>query len=240
MYSFLVPSDDGAGTNISYGGGAIDVSEDGNYLYLSCQQDDNGIAKLEIPPPGGLARVVAPCLGPRRADIAKVHPDLSAWRPVLGGVLELNGRITVTGFIIYDANGAATASHWSGPSLTQLSGPFAGTVKPGLVKSQMIAVPQEWRALVGGPAMSSAGYSSIVSRSSYGAAATVFDPADVTHDQVLQPERHAESERADGVSLPPRRQAVRHARTGGREARAEAALGHQAIRHRRHAGFGSG
>ncbi len=171
---------DGAGGDLSFGGGALGVSEDGRYLYVSCVQDHSGIAKLEIPAAGGRARVVSPCLGPTRAEIAKIHPDPNAFRPMLGGVLELNGRITVTGYISYDATGQTFASHWSGPSLSNLAGPFAGSVLPGMVKGQMASVPQEWRGLLGGPAMSSAGYTSIISRASYGAAVSVFDPAAIT------------------------------------------------------------
>jgi hypothetical protein len=177
--SFRFDWSDGAGGNLAYGGGALGVSEDGNYLYISCQQDDHGIAKLEIPPGGGMARVVAPCVGPDRAEIARIHPDPTAFRPMLGGVLEQNGRMVVTGYISYDANGGTTASHWGGPSLSALSGPYAGTVSPGMVKSQMGPVPHEWRPLLGGPALSSAGYTSIISRASYGASVSVFDPADV-------------------------------------------------------------
>jgi hypothetical protein len=43
----------------------------------------------------------------------------------------------------------------------------------------MAPVPPEWRPLLGGPALSSAGYTSIISRASYGASVSVFDPADV-------------------------------------------------------------
>jgi Putative metal-binding motif len=178
--SFRIPAGDGAGGLLDYGGGALGVSEDGKYIYWSCQMDDTGIAKLEIPALGAIAKVVAPCAGPRRADIAKIHPDPNQWRPVLGGVLEQGGRITVTAYIIYDAGGTTVSSHWSGPSLSQLQGPFSATVKPGMVKSQMAAVPPEWRQLLGGPAMSSAGYTSIISRASYGASVSIFDPKDVT------------------------------------------------------------
>jgi Putative metal-binding motif len=171
---------DGAGGDISYGGGALGVSEDGKYIYISCVMDHSGIAKLEIPAPGGRARVVSPCAGPKKADIAKIHPDPNAFRPMLGGVLELNGRMTVTGYISYDATGQTTASHWGGTGLSSLQGPFAGTVATGMVKSQMAPIPQEWRALLGGPALASAGYTSIISRASYGASVSVFDPATVT------------------------------------------------------------
>jgi hypothetical protein len=174
---------DGAGGDISYGAGAIGVSEDGKFLYLSCVSDHSGLAKLEIPATlGARMRVVAPCLGPRKADIAKVHPDPNAFRPMLGGVLELNGRMTVTGYISYDADGSTKSSHWGGTTLATMSGPFLGTVPPGMVKSQMAPIPPEWRALLGGPALSSAGYTSIISRASYGASVSVFDPADVTRD----------------------------------------------------------
>ncbi|MHB1260316.1 MAG: hypothetical protein ACYC2H_01230 [Thermoplasmatota archaeon] len=171
---------DGAGGDISYGGGAVGLSEDGKFIYISCVQDHAGFAKLTLPAVGGRAKVVAPCLGPNRAEIAKVHPDPSAFRPMLGGILELNGRITVTGYISYDASGSANKSHWHGPDLAHLSGPFAGTVPNGMVKSQMGVVPPEWRALLGGSAYSTAGYTSIISRASYGAAVTIFDPATVT------------------------------------------------------------
>ncbi len=177
--SFTWDWPDGAGGDISYGGGAIGVSEDGKYLYISCSRDDSGIAKLEIPTLGGRAKVVAPCLGPKKADIAKVHPDPSAFRPMLGGVLEQAGRMVVTGYISYDASGGTTASHWGGPSLSSLTGPVAGTVSTGFVKSQMAPIPQEWRSVLGGSALSSAGYTSIISRASYGTSVSVFNPNDV-------------------------------------------------------------
>lgn len=166
--------------DMSYGGGAMGVSEDGRFLYISCSQDMNGFAKLEIPTNGGMARVVAPCSGPNAAEIRKLHPDPNAFRPYLGGLLEQAGRVTVTAYISYDASNGTTASHWSGPTLQSLQGPFRGTVAPGMVKAHMGPVPAEWRALLGGPALSSAGYTSIISRASYGASVSVFDPATVT------------------------------------------------------------
>lgn len=182
MGAFYYDYPDGAGGTLSYGGGAMGVSEDGRYLYVSCQTDDHGIAKLEIPPDGGVARIVAPCLGPNRTELRKLHPDPTATKPQIGGVLEQGGRMVVTGFISYDATGGTVASHWGGPSLGQLSGPFIGTVPPGLVKSQMGPIPPEWRQALGGPAFSTAGYTSIISRASYGAAFSVFDPAAVTRN----------------------------------------------------------
>lgn len=177
--TFTIDWPDGAGGDLSYGGGAMGVSEDGAFLYWSCVRDDSGIAKISIPALGGQATVVAPCRGPTRAQIATIHPDPAAFRPMLGGVLEQGGRVIVTGYISYDATGQTTASHWGGTSLSSLAGPVAGTVATGFVKSAMAPIPTAWRSLLGGPALSSAGYTSIISRASYGASVSVFNPADV-------------------------------------------------------------
>jgi hypothetical protein len=175
---------DGAGNDISYGGNALGVSEDGRYLYISCHPNNavRGIAKLEIPAIGGQARVVSPCQGPTYADLSKLLPAQDGGQALVGGVFEQGGRVCVTGYWSYDANDRTLASHWCGPSLTQLAGPFKGTVRTGLVKSQMASVPSEWRALLGGPAFSTAGYTSIIGRASYGASLSVFNPADVTRN----------------------------------------------------------
>jgi hypothetical protein len=178
--SFTWDWPDGQGGDISYGGGALGVSEDGNFLYISCAQDHAGVAKLAIPGDFEQAAVVAPCQGPRRADLARIHPDPNAFRPMLGGVLEQDGRICVSAYISYDADGHAQFSHWCGPSLTELKGPFFGTVKPGMVGGPMAPIPPEWREALGGPALTSLYLRSIVSRSSYGFTASVFDPAKVS------------------------------------------------------------
>jgi hypothetical protein len=193
--SFRYDWPDGAGGDISYGGSALGVSEDGRFLYVACNGNTNmGIAKLEIPAIGATARVVEPCRGPNAASFAALLPSQDGGSRRLGGVLEQGGRITVTGYWTYDSTGATLASHWSGPSLSQLSGPFAGAwpggtsaaslnlKSPGFIKDHIAPVPAEWQAVLGGPALSSAGYTSIISRASYGASVSVFDPAAVNRN----------------------------------------------------------
>lgn len=180
---------DGAGGDISYGSGGIGVSEDGAAVYIACSHNTtSGVAKLAIPALGGMARVLAPCRGITRADFDKLMTGYGpgfAWgagQKLIGGVIEQGGRVCLTAFGSYDANNQAIKSHWCGPDLLHLAGPFGGTVSPGMVKGPMGVVPPEWRATLGGPAFSTAGYSSIISRSSTGAAFSVFDPASVTAD----------------------------------------------------------
>lgn len=189
--SFTYHWSDGAGGDISYGSGALGVSEDGNYLYISCNtvNAQRGIAKLRIPAIGQQAQIVAPCQGPNFTELLKILPSNDGGSLQIGGVLEQGGRMVVTGFASYDASNVTRASHWSGPSLTNLtgpwrgkfvSGPFTNQTHTGLVKSQIGAIPPEWRPLLGGPAFSTSGYTSIISRQSCGASFSVFDPTNVT------------------------------------------------------------
>lgn len=194
--SFRFPWDDGAGGQISYGSRAAALSADGKALHLSCVYDTTGFATLEIPAIGGLARVLTPCRAHlNRTDIAKVHPDPSAYAPTAGGLLDLGaGNFIASGYISYDAGGTTQRSHFriSNNGAT-VAGPFSPSITPGLgtdkagpgmVKSQMGWIPQVWRALLGAPAFIAAGYDSIISRASYGLAITTFDPAAVTADNI--------------------------------------------------------
>lgn len=174
---------DGAGNDISYGASALGVSEDGSTLYIACNVTNavRGIAKIAVPSIGGTGTVVDSCKGPNYTAITAIMPGpWDAGQALLGGVVEVGGRVVVSAYGSYDANAAAIASHWSGTSLSSLSGPFIGTVSPGMVKGQMGVIPAEWRSLLGGSAYSVSGYTSIISRQSYGPSFTVFDPTTVT------------------------------------------------------------
>lgn len=177
--------DDTAGGDVSYGGSALGISEDGQYLYIACNvvNAKRGIAKFRIPTDGTTRlQVVDGCKGPTAMDIMKIHPDPAAYSPQIGGILEQGGRVVVAGVITYDAGGSTAKSHWMGPDLAHLAGPFAGTTAPGLVKGGMGVIPAEWRSLLGGSAFAVSGYDSIASRQSYVPSFTAFNPADITRD----------------------------------------------------------
>jgi len=176
--------DDGAGNDVSYGGTGMGISEDGQLLYISCNSVNarRGIATFRIPTQGTQLQLVKGCSGPDVTEIKKIHPDPNAGTPQIGGILQYGGKIVVSGVITYDAGGTTAKSHWMGPDLDHLSGPFNGTVAPGYVKGGMGIIPQEWRALLGGPAFALSGYDSISSRQSYTPSFTVFDPSTVVAD----------------------------------------------------------
>ena len=123
---------DGAGGDISYGGTALGVSEDGDYIYISCNQgvSQRGIAKLALPATlngttgSPYMSVSAPCAGPTYTDLVDLLPAADGGVPLLGGLLELNGDVTVSGYWTYDASDDTLASHWHGASLSSFSGPF--------------------------------------------------------------------------------------------------------------------
>ena len=62
-------------------------------------------------------------------------------------------------------------------NLASLSGPVrVGKDFPGMIAGYMGVIPPEWRALFGGPALTGLCCTSVISRSSYGPAVSVFDP----------------------------------------------------------------
>jgi hypothetical protein len=176
---FFLPSDDGSGrppaeSFLSYGGFALGIGPDGQSLYFGCHAQGSRLARVTVPGIGGLASVVERCAAiPNLAAINPGDPNGQQ----LGGSLSWNGRLVVSGYSFYDGNNSASATHFVGSDTTTLGGPFrVGTDLPGMIAGYMGIVPQEWRGLLGGPALTGQCCLSIISRSSYGPSVSVFDP----------------------------------------------------------------
>ncbi|MGE0460885.1 MAG: hypothetical protein AB7Q16_05910 [Vicinamibacterales bacterium] len=189
--TITIPGTDSRGTMINFGGAAVGFSIDGKQIMLSCRaltsaggQDARGmVATFEIPAIGGTAKEVQPCTGLTVAQLAAISGSPGDYFPLLGGVLELpDGGILVNGFITYDAAGvyAPRKTWWRGPDLAHLAGPFEGAIRNGLAKGNTGIVPTEWRGLLGGDTYVQTGFTSIISRASYGASFSVFNAADAT------------------------------------------------------------
>jgi hypothetical protein len=181
--SFTLPATDGAfqspaeKSSLTYGGFALALGPDGQSLYYGCHDWHSMLARVSIPAIGASARVVEPCT--TVPNLAAVDGADSGARS-LGGSLWWNGRLALSGYAYYDADIDASASHFFGPSIGKLSGPvrLSGSV-PGMVAGYMGVVPQEWRSLLGGPALTGQCCLSIISRTSYGPSISVFDPDDL-------------------------------------------------------------
>ena len=95
-----------------------------------------------------------------------------------GGTLPWLGDLIVSGYCYYES-GVEQRSHWR-VSGTTATGPFQlGTAGAGLVSGWMTPVPAEWQGPLGGPALTGQGSIPIISRTSAGPAASVFNPGDV-------------------------------------------------------------
>jgi hypothetical protein len=120
----------------------------------------------------------------------------------IGGQLVYRGRLYGSVYVYYDAAGSQVVSHWARRS-TSLAGPPAtglyrvGNLGAGFVSGFMAEVPREWRAALGGPALTGNCCIPIISRTSFGPAAFAFDPARLSASArapdtplVYYPQRH--------------------------------------------------
>jgi hypothetical protein len=102
----------------------------------------------------------------------------------LDSLLVYGNKLYGTASIYYDANNTQRVSHFSHslqlnePSFQGWSAVWDAT-KTGFVSGIMAVVPNEWRALLGGTAVTGQCCIPIVSRTSWGPAAFAFDPARV-------------------------------------------------------------
>lgn len=170
--SFNVPSacgGTGDQNSLNYGGHALGMSPRG--LYVAGHDWYQKLAEISIPSIGGTASILTNC--------KDVPGAVGSGTTKLGGSLVYNGKLVVTKFVFYDGDGTASASHATGN--TDITGFSAfqrvGTLNPAFYAGYMGVIPTEWRAALGGPAITGQGALSIISRTSSGPALFAFDPA---------------------------------------------------------------
>ena len=103
---------------------------------------------------------------------------------LMGGLLVYGNRLIGTGLIPYDAGAEARRSHFTSSSDVSASGDFGGMytvgdLGAGFYGGYMTQIPPEWQSAFGGPALTGLCCTSIISRTSYGPSAFVFDPDDL-------------------------------------------------------------
>lgn len=174
--SFRVPGSIGAG-QYEYGGSALAFNPSRNSLFLIGWQNGYATAELGIPEIGGTASVIQPFRDPFEGRLAQI----GATDNRVGGQLVYNGRLHVTGFVYYDANGAQSQSHFSRPLDLSVSGQVTGPTRVGPMQAgfysgYMATVPGSLREAFGGPAVTGNCCIPIISRTSQGPALFAFDP----------------------------------------------------------------
>jgi len=98
-----------------------------------------------------------------------------------GGLFVYKGKLIGTTYEFYDAGLSAVTSHYTSGLTLSASGDFRGVYKvgdlnPGYFAGYMTAIPQEWQAALGAPALTGACCYAIIARTSLGPSAFAFDP----------------------------------------------------------------
>jgi hypothetical protein len=182
--SFPLPVNDGTGADegrLTFGGFAPTINPATQTLILAGHDWYSRLCEVQLPSGAGqVAPIVQPCTDVTEGRLGLIDRDSIK----IGGTLVWNGRLIVSAYAYYDADGNAQLSHFaSGLNFGvggDVQGPFqVGTAGAGFVSGYMGVVPEEWRALFGGPALTGQCCLSIISRSSSGPSVSVFNPDDV-------------------------------------------------------------
>jgi hypothetical protein len=185
--AFRLPAAESNGDSFSFGGTTLTYNPDNNSLFVGTHSGK--VAEVTVPEPvverfiGSLpsAEYLQPLTDPAEGHIKDIAPDGAS----LSGLLVHDRRLIGTGLIFYDANNAQALSHFARPlSLTEKAVGKMVRVgqsgKTGFVAGYMATVPAEWQSRLGGPVVTGQCCISIISRTSWGPSAFVFDPAEVS------------------------------------------------------------
>lgn len=185
--AFRLPSDEANGASFSFGGAPAAYYPERNSLFVGTRA--GRVAEVSIPDPVKsddvaalpFARYLQPFTDPSEGGI-KAELAEDGW--TLSGLVVHARRLLGTAVIFYDANNTQQASHFS-RSLSFDDHVATKLVrigvkgKTGFVAGYMAEVPPEWQSSLGGTLVTGQCCLPIITRTSWGPSAFVFDPADV-------------------------------------------------------------
>jgi len=180
--AFSVPNQDGYGNPLGYSGHALGYNPAMHSLFFGGHDWYQQLCEIGIPAAIDLSQI-APVLQECTDVTEGKLGNIDEGSIKLGGTLVFNDRLIVSAYSYYDADGDQAVSHFvSQLDLSQsgdVSGPFQVGDWAGIVSGYMAPVPAEWQATLGGSALTGNCCLSIISRTSYGPAVSIFDPDDV-------------------------------------------------------------
>ena len=204
---FGILGGDSISSSISYGGTAVAYNPTNNSLIMAGNIADNqNVVELSIPTPVISANIE----DYPTASVLKVPTDICEGNrervedddgiafnhAYYGGFMYYNNLLYGSVFAYYDSGKLATRSHFTvNPEWitggTNFNGHYKMGVNPedplgvngGFVGGYMTEIPPEWRTALGGPALTGMDGIAILSRTSLGPSAWVFDPADIAGDR---------------------------------------------------------
>ena len=183
--AFRVPEESN-GESFSYGGQTLAYNPVSDTLFVGSLHDK--VAEVSIPSPVKTTLVeqlpVASFVQPFRDPADGRLRDIAKDGVALDGLLVHDGRLYGTGLIYYDATNSQRSSHFvrsldlARTDVTRIH-QVGETGKAGFVAGYMATVPPEWRAALGGPAVTGQCCISIISRTSFGPGLFAWNPADL-------------------------------------------------------------
>lgn len=186
--AFRLPPGESDRQSFDYGATAMAYSASRNSLLAVGHDWFQLVAEMDVPEPGiastpaslPAARLRAPFADVLQGQIGKIGEGSAK----IGGLLPWGPSLIVTAYLYYDAGATQVRSHFRAPldraTGASLAGPFqVGRDGAGFVSGYMTPIPEAWRSTFGGPALTGQCCLSIISRTSFGPSASVFDPADV-------------------------------------------------------------
>lgn len=191
--AFRVPSGDSQGCRWSSGehcftyGGVFGYNPRRHSLFMSGHAWVGGVGEVSIP--DRLDRSITALVLQDIADLADgvaVDPgEANGQGPAAG--LVYNDRLIISGSTYYDADGTQINTHGVSGFDFSVKDDFQGwyrfapsvAANPRSIGGYMTPIPAEWQALFGGTALTGNCCLPIISNSSAGPAATVFDPDQV-------------------------------------------------------------
>ena len=185
--AFRLPAEESNGASFSFGGSPAAFNPDNSSLFIGTRL--GRVAEVSIPDPvksGDVAalpfaRFLQGFTDPSEGGIKE---ELSEDGWTLAGLVVHARRLLGAAVIFYDANNTQQASHFSrGLSFESREATKLVRVgakgKTGFVAGYMATVPPEWQSSLGGPLVTGQCCIAIISRTSWGPSAFVFDPMPV-------------------------------------------------------------
>jgi hypothetical protein len=185
--AFRLPQGRASQETFEYGGRALTFDPASRSLILPSHDWYQWLADINIPEPGSSLTVSGLPTATLRQSFIEPFGNaagVGSGSAALGGLLVWGNRLVMTRYLTYDATGSQSVSHYTRTrDLSRAEnprGPYQLTnVRAGFVAGYMAPIPVEWRAALGGPALAGLCCVSIISRTSLGPTATVFDPAEL-------------------------------------------------------------
>jgi hypothetical protein len=184
--AFRLPNGTTDQTSFSYGGTALAHNPANNSLFLVGHDWYQLTAEISIPTLVNSTNLnslnTATLLQPLTDVTNGKASNVGSGTYKMGGLLPYGGQLYSSVYLYYDASASQTLSHYvSSPNLSahNAQGPFQVGSWAGIVSGYMALIPSEWQSAFGGPALTGNCCLSIISRTSYGPAASVFNPRDV-------------------------------------------------------------